>query len=132
MQTCSVISVLVSRVKGCPHQEREPEKHSAECKPPPSPISPLLYSQIQATKITSDFSHQDSCEIPWEIFNMSKNTLHHNVGQRKKFLDLFLYLTPHQNIMEPILGWDLSSIRGWCLCRDKNLKLYQQVFSKHV
>lgn len=37
MQTCSV-SVLMSRVKGRPHQEREPEKHSVERKPPPTPL----------------------------------------------------------------------------------------------
>lgn len=38
MQTCSVISVLMSRVKGRPHQGREPEKHSVERKPPPTPL----------------------------------------------------------------------------------------------
>lgn len=40
MQTCSVISVLMSRVKGRPHQGQEPEKHSVERKPPPTP--PIL------------------------------------------------------------------------------------------
>lgn len=38
MQTCSVISVLMSRVKGRPHQGQEPEKHSVERKPPPTPL----------------------------------------------------------------------------------------------
>ena len=58
-----------------------------------------------------DFPQQGPCIIPWEISKI-KDTLSPNVRvNREKYLDLSLYLDPHQKVMGSILDWDTSSIQ---------------------